>query len=253
MTGKKTRFHLLALDGYYDEEGNLDKDKTDLLIPNDFIIELTECLNNQFEGFKPFVPVISIHPYRGDAIKELARLNDTHAVRFIKWLPNVMRIDPSNRKIIPFYRELEKRKITLISHTGGESTLISQDENQRFGNPQLLKLPLDLGVRVIMAHSGRSHDTEDMETGKEQSNFSLFLKMMRIKKYEGLLFGDLTALTLGRTLDHLNFIAEEPYLKNRILNGSDYPLPAVYFLVQDSLGQLKKKGFLNDAQAELLK
>ena len=77
-----------------------------------------------------------------------------------------------------------------------------------------------------MAHSGRKGENPD-ESGRPRSNFRLFLKMMTEDRYKGLLFGDLSGLTIrdGTTLDHLAVIMGEPALQGRMVNGSDYPLP----------------------------
>ena len=38
----------------------------------------------------------------------------------IKWIPNIMYIDPSDEKFIPFYKRLAELNIPLLTHTGME-------------------------------------------------------------------------------------------------------------------------------------
>ncbi|MEE9255727.1 MAG: hypothetical protein V3V56_00995, partial [bacterium] len=65
------RFHLLALDAYLDENGTVDKDKTDMYISNDYVVELSKCLigllekktralPERFKKDKRFAPMISV-------------------------------------------------------------------------------------------------------------------------------------------------------------------------------------------------
>ena len=69
------------------------------------------------------MPVISVHPYRTDAVEVLARYA-RQGVRFVKWLPNVMNIDPANmEKNRGFYEAMARLDMTLITHTGRESSL----------------------------------------------------------------------------------------------------------------------------------
>ena len=70
----------------------------------------------------------------------------------IKWLPNSMGISPVHPKCIPYYEKMKELGMVLLVHTGEEKAVISHDELQKFGNPLLLRKPLDLGVKIIMAH-----------------------------------------------------------------------------------------------------
>jgi mannonate dehydratase len=64
-------------------------------------------------------------------------------------------------------------------------------------------------------------------------NFDLFLRLMSEKRYEGLLFADISAMTqynrIGRPL---TTILQREDLHERLVNGSDYPLPAVNLLIR---------------------
>lgn len=151
------RFMLLAMDAYYEQDGRINWEKTDMVIPNRYLVALTACMNQQAmrDGLgSPFMPVISIHPYRKDAIQVLDEYHRDHGVQHVKWLPNSMNIDPRSEKSRQFYRALVSRGMTLITHSGREIAILAEEENQRFGNPLLFDLALQEGVDLIMAHSG---------------------------------------------------------------------------------------------------
>src|SRR5437588_8354147 len=70
---------------------------------------------------------------------------------------------------------------------------------------------------------------------KRQSvpNFDLFLRLMSERRYEGLLFADISAMTrYNRIGGPLTTILQREDLHARLVNGSDYPLPAVNLLIR---------------------
>ena len=91
-------------------------------------------------------------------------------------------------------------------------------------------MPLNMGVKRIVAHCaslGQNIDLEN-ESGNLVSNFDLFMRLMDDKKYEGLLFGDISAMTQANRLPGpLITIIKRRDLHSRFVNGSDYPLPAL--------------------------
>lgn len=243
-------FHILALDAYHDVDGRPDWDKTDIHVPNEYVFELSDCLNKRLAGPR-FVPVISVHPARQDAISAL-RAFASRGVRFVKWLPNVMNIDPAAPAYSPYFAEMARLKMTLLTHTGHESSLRSHDpRHQAFGNPLRFANALRTGVRVVMAHSGRDGSNAD-EKGQKRPNFELFRDMMKDPAYTGCLFGDISGLLIRdrRSLDYLATIMADETLRHRIVNGSDYPIPAVSFL--NSTGELRRKGYIDGIEEAAL-
>lgn len=223
-------FYLLALDAYHGADGRPDWERTDIHIPNQFVIDLAGCLNDRLPAPR-FVPVISVHPGRGDAIDEMRRHHQA-GVRFVKWLPNVMNIDPARADYEEFYEEMARLKMTLLTHTGLETTLrVADADHQEFGNPLRLSRALGAGVRVVMAHSGRDGEGRD-ENGVGTPNFELFLRMMKKPEYEGCLFADISGWSIDDrdSLANLKVFIEDRSLAGRTVNGSDYPLPAAAYL-----------------------
>jgi predicted TIM-barrel fold metal-dependent hydrolase len=240
------KHRLLAFDKNYCPDGTVNLDKTEFYVPNGYVFDLAA----RFPSL--FVPNISVNPYRPDAVSEL-RTWASKGARVVKWLPNAMGIDPSNPKCDAFYETMKELNLILLSH-GGEEKAVEAEEDQKLGNPLLLRRALDHGVKVIVAHCaglGMNEDLDDPER-KLVSNFELLVRLMDDKLYEGLVFGEISAMTqynrLGTPLTTL--LARED-LHHRLVNGSDYPLPAVNVLVRT--GKLTEYGYIDERDRPALR
>ncbi|NBO09794.1 MAG: hypothetical protein EBV30_10765, partial [Actinobacteria bacterium] len=67
-------------------DGTINNAKSEFYVSNDYMFKFYEKYPNLF------VPVISVHPYRRDAVKELEKWAKK-GVKWIKWLPNAQGID----------------------------------------------------------------------------------------------------------------------------------------------------------------
>ena len=240
------RYRLLAFDKNYRPDGSVHLEKTEFYVPNSYVFQLAERYPNLF------IPNISVNPYRPDAIQELEKWA-ARGARVVKWLPNAMGIDPSNPACDSFYRKMKELDLILLSH-GGEEKAVEAAEDQKLGNPLLLRRALDHGVKVIVAHCAGLGSNEDLDdpARKKVSNFDLFLRLMDDKKYEGLVFGEISAMTqFNRLGKPLTTILSRTDLHDRLVNGSDYPLPAVNVLIRTR--PLEKLGYLTVAECESLK
>jgi predicted TIM-barrel fold metal-dependent hydrolase len=239
------KHRLLAFDKNYNSDGTPNLEKTEFYVPNDYIFKLTE------EYPELFIPNISVNPYRPDALAELERWARRGA-RVVKWLPNAMGINPGDPQCDPFYQKMRALDLILLSH-GGEEKAVKADEDQKLGNPLLLRRPLDHGVKVIVAHCAGLGENEDLDDPdrKRVPNFDLFLRLLNEKRYEGLVFGDISAMTqFNRAGRPLATILEREDLHERLVNGSDYPLPAINVLIRT--GPLMKAGYINAAERDSL-
>jgi mannonate dehydratase len=237
--GKGT-YHILAFDKNYGRDGEVNLDKTPLYVPNAYVMDLAQKHPDLF------VPVISIHPYRADAIEELERWA-RKGCHHIKWLPNVMGIDPSSDQVEPFYRKMRDLDMILMTHTGNESAL--DVDSQHFGNPLLLRKPLQMGVRVVALHSGSDGLGTDLDspTKEEVPNLDLFLRMLENPMYDGLLFGEISAMVFYRHVEGpLLRLLEREDLHHRFVNGSDYPVPGINAATRTST--LVDAGLITDEQ-----
>ena len=97
---------------------------------------------------------------------------------------------------------------------------------------------------MIVAHCAGLGDNEDLDSPerKRVPNFDLFMRMMGEKRYEGLLFADISAMTqYNRSGRPLMTVLQRQDLHERLVNGSDYPLPAINVLIRTST--LVKQGY----------
>src|SRR5829696_3764601 len=240
------KHRLLAFDKNYRRDGSADLEKTEFYVPNEYVFEVAQRYPELF------VPNISVNPYRPDAISELEKWA-ARGARIVKWLPNAMGIDPSDPKCDPFYVKMKELNLILLSH-GGEEKAVEAEEDQKLGNPLLLRRALDHGVKVIVAHCAGLGTNEDLDSKERRQthNFDLFLRLMDEKRYEGLVFGEISAMTqFNRSGKPLQTILEREDLHERIVNGSDYPLPAVNILIRTR--PLVKQGYLTGSEGKCLK
>ncbi|MGZ9129699.1 MAG: amidohydrolase family protein [Candidatus Binatia bacterium] len=245
---RQGKYRILAFDKHYRPDGTVDLTKTTMYVPNDYVVELAR----QYADV--FLPVISLHPYRRDAIDELDRWSQA-GVKYIKWLPNAMGMDPANNAIEPFYRKMKAHNMILLSH-GGEELAVDAAEDQELGNPLRLRKPLDMGIRVIIAHAASLGSCADLDNGqgnnaKQANCFDLFLRLMEEAKYRGLLFGEVSAmLQFNRMPVPFSTLLKRQDLHPRLVNGSDYPLPAINALIRTR--SLASDGFITGEERTAL-
>jgi mannonate dehydratase len=141
-----------------------------------------------------------------------------------------MNIDPASKLCDAFYYFLSTNNIPLIVHAG-EERAVTGSEKHEYGNPLRLRRALDAGVRVVVAHCasmGEDRDLDKGEQGPYVESFLLFERLMKIKSFEGRLFGDISAMTQrNRAGPNLVRVIESGEWHTRLLNGSDYPLPGL--------------------------
>jgi predicted TIM-barrel fold metal-dependent hydrolase len=236
---------LLAFEAYHDESGIAVPEKTSFHIPNAWTFEVAARLGERFEA------VASIHPYRADATEALRKWHAAGG-RMIKWLPNSMGIDPASPRCDPFYDAMAELGITLLSHAGDEHA-VDGETRQSLGNPLRLRRALDRGVTVIVAHCGGLGTGADLDgdEGATETNFNLFLRLMAEPPYEKLLFGEISAVVLAnRHGEPLAELLARSELHHRLGYGSDYPLPAIDWLIQTHT--LAGLGYITEDEANLL-
>ena len=241
------KFMLLAFDYHHDEQGEKVTDKTPFAVPNEYVAQLAKRYPQQFEW------AASIHPYRKDCVT-LLDWCVRHGARAVKWLPQMMGINPASKLCEQFYDALAKHDIPLLCHAGDEHA-VAGVEAQSLGNPLLLRKPLEHGVKVIVAHCATMGSNVDIDKGKQAmpvGNFQLFARMMDEPQYEGKLFGDISAIPqVNRYGPALGNIIYRQDWHHRLLNGSDFPLPGV--MPMFSVKRIFKMGLLEEKQIEYIK
>jgi predicted TIM-barrel fold metal-dependent hydrolase len=201
---------LLAMDGVYDSTGELDESRTDFLISNDYLFEVASA-------HQRLLPGASINPARKDSLDELDRCSEKGAV-LVKVLPNAQGFDPAERRFGAFYKRLAELRMPLLSHTGYEFSLFAQD--QSLGDPARLVPVLEEGVTVIAAHGCGSGL---FVAGK------YFDTMLRLMQRYPNFYVDSSALTLPVRVGTLFKMRRHPEIHQRLLFGTDYPLPCLSY------------------------
>ena len=196
---------VLALDGVVDAAGRLDRQATQVYVPNAFVAAEAARHDNLCFG-------ASVNPYRHDALARLRQAAADGAL-LVKWIPNIMRIDPADETIRPFYRELMALRLPLLSHAGQERSFAHAED--RYGDPRRLALPLAMGVTVIAAHIATTGENEG------EDNFERILPMFARHPN---LYTDISSLTAINKLGYLKRALEMPDLEPRLLYGTDWPL-----------------------------
>lgn len=240
------RFLLLALDGYRGEDGRLDRKRTVFMVPDEYVAGIA--------GDDPgrFLWCASVHPYREDAI---ARLRSAAAAgaSAVKWIPYFMGIDPASPRCRPFYRELARLRLPLITHGGWQHELV-EDGRQDLGNPLRLRAPLEEGATVIVSHcamQGEFPDLDNPRSQKPRPSFDLFARLMGEPQHRGRLYGDLSAVVLGgRQPGALATLISRHEWHPWLLNGSDYPGPGIVAVM--GMKGLVEEGVLAAGDAERL-
>lgn len=189
--------------------------------------------------------VASIHPYREDALTRLDQALADGAMA-VKWLPSAMHIDLRDARCQPFYQRLAAAGVPLIVHCGEEKA-VPGAEREDLGNPLLVRWPLAAGVRVIVAHCaslGRALDLDARRPG-EVSAFSLFARLMDERAWQSQLLGDISALfQVNRPASAWRTVLARQDWHERLLHGSDWPLPGVRWLFRPA--SLVSAGLLDE-------
>ncbi len=237
---------LFAFDHAVDDAGVERPERSTFFTPDAYAAAVARARPDRFEW------VASIHPYRTDALERLAAAAAAGA-RAVKWLPSSMNIDPASARCDAFYARLVAHRLPLIVHCG-EEVAAPGARRHAFNNPLRLRRALDAGVRVVVAHAatlGYAVDIDRGENGPRVRSFDLFARLMGEPRYEGRLFGDLSAVfQRNRDLDVMRRLLARGDWHHRLLHGSDYPLPGIGLLY--SLPTLVTAGLLEAAAAEVL-
>ncbi len=198
---------ILAHDDVHDASGRRMEDVGSLYVPNDYVMNLAR-------RYPEFLPAVSIHPARADAMEELDRCLAAGAI-MLKLLPNSQNVDCADRRFTRFWERLAESGLPLLVHTGGEHTVPVL--RREWADPRGLEWPLQCGVTVIAAHVAGKAGLFDPDY------FDVFAAMTRRHPR---LYGDLSALNIPVRSRNFRACLEEPLI-HRLLHGSDFPVPVM--------------------------
>ncbi len=195
---------LLAQDEVYHENGTK-RDFGSFHVPNNYLFSV--CEENP-----EFLPAVSIHPARRDALEELDRCL-ARGARALKLLPNCHDVNCSAPMYDAFWEKMAAGGLPMLAHTGGEMTV--PVANKKYQDPRFLRRPLEIGVKVIAAHATSNSSFWDTDY------FDLMLEMMA--EFPNL-YADTSALNTPVRSSALKKILKCD-LRERFLHGSDFPVP----------------------------
>lgn len=196
---------ILAHEMVHDDSGCALPELGSFYVPNQYVLELAR-------RHPEFLPAVSIHPARPDALEELDRCLAGGA-RMMKILPNCQNINCNDRRFTRFWERMAEAELPLLAHTGGEHTV--PIIRAKYSDPRTLTLALECGVKVIAAHCATKSGLTDPEY------FHIFSEMVtRFPR----LYGDNSAFTVPIRGRHVRACTREP-LVHRIVHGSDFPVP----------------------------
>lgn len=196
---------ILALDGAMNAAGEMDRELTEVHVPNEFVARETAKYTNLFWG-------ASINPKRNDALEQLKWAKENGA-RLVKWIPSIMRFDPADESLRPFYRQLIEYDMPLLTHAGQERSFTNAKDE--LCDPQKLHLPLRMGVTVVVAHIASTGSNEG-----ERDTDRLARMMIQYTN----LYSEISSLTQINKPNYLNEAINRPEWQGRLLYGSDFPL-----------------------------
>ena len=205
---------ILAQEEPYREDGERIADAGSFHVPNDHVLGLAR-------RHREFLPAVSIHPARRDALNELERCLEAGAV-MLKCLPNCQNINWNQRRYRPFLERMAESGLILLAHTGSERTLPVLDAS--LASPRVLTQALDVGVTCIAAHCG---------TGTMALDPDYFEEFVAMTRQYPRLFGDNSALAAATFRARPAALRRmmEGELAGRILHGSDVPVPVTAALL----------------------
>lgn len=214
---------LLAFDCAYDDRGKRDLAQSTFHVPNAYTAMSAAASRERFEW------VASVHPYREDAVAQIADARAKGAVA-LKWLPSAMNINWRDPRLNPVYDYLARTRMPLIAHFGEEKAVPGAGRDE-FLNPLHARVPLDRGVRLIVAHCASLGHAPDLDRSSKASVpcFDLFARLMGERNFEPLLLADTSAVFQdNRRAAVWQRIVSESAWHPRLVHGSDYPLPGVW-------------------------
>jgi uncharacterized protein len=84
----------------------------------------------------------------------------------------------------------------------------------------------------VLAHCASEGNDLDTDNGnKRVKSIALFARIMDTPDYKNLAFGEISALTLINHAAAIKPILQRTDWHHRLLNGSDYPLPGIFPLI----------------------
>ena len=173
-----------------------------------------------------FIPFLSVNPRRADALDQIDEYTE-RGCRGAKFLQNYWGVDLNDERFIPYYEKLKQKNIPLVIHIGSEYTIHSFAEYERIN---MLDLPVATGVTVIAAHMGLGRINYKAcfwrNLSKNPAYFDDdYYRLLDMLQQHDNLYADIAAILAPLRARALRHLSEQTNAHDKILFGTDYPVP----------------------------
>ncbi len=229
---------VLPVDAKIDSRGKeISRDKT-VCSSNDDVLREYEKYPNEI------IPFFSINPNRKDAL-DLIDKYASYGFKGAKFLQNYWDIDINDKKYIPYFEKIKEYDLPIIIHTGGEHAI---ESNPIYEKVEVANSAIDVGCKVVLAHFGVNMIMEQ-RLNSLHNNFSFnnskfgedYFKTIEYLENHENVYADLSAIiALFRTKIIEDLANNQKHIHDKLLFGTDYPVPFSILFSYNSLG-LKKR------------
>ncbi len=227
---------LFGVDLRLDKQGReVDRDPTVCAMSDD-VVAVARRFPDQF------IPFFSINPRRRDALEQIDRQIE-NGCRGAKFLQNYWGVDTNDEGFIPYYEKLRDHGVPLIIHVGSEYSIDSFTE---YESTDMLRLPLETGVTVIAAHMGLGRINHKLRFWRNLSKNPTYFdedyfQLLEMLKSHPNLYADISAILAPFRARALRHLSQQTDVHEKILFGTDYPVPFTVRLNSYDLSRASRK------------
>ncbi len=230
---------VLPVDAKIDSKGReISRDKT--------VCSSNEDVLNEHKKYpNEVIPFFSVNPNRVDAL-DLIDEYASQGFKGAKFLQNYWDIDINDDKYIPYFEKIKSYDLPIIIHTGSEHAI---ESNPIYEKVEVANSAIEIGCKVVLAHFGVNTIMEH-NPRKFLNNFSFdnkkfgddyFKTIEYLEKHENV-YADLSAMVMNFRSKIIEDLAKnQSQIHDKLLFGTDYPVPFSPMFSYHSLGLKKRK------------
>jgi uncharacterized protein len=211
----------------------------------------TVCSSNEdiYKEYKKYpdeiIPFFSINPNRDNAL-DLIDEYVQKGFKGAKFLQNYWDIDINEDKYIPYFEKIKSYDLPIIIHTGSEHAI---ESNSMYEKIEVANSAIEVGCKVVLAHFGVNSVMQKQAT-KFLDNFSLetskfgedYFKTIEYLETHENVYADLSAMVMNVRAKVIGDLAKnQPQIHDKLLFGTDFPVPFTILFSFHSLGLKKRK------------